>query len=200
MGDLLTRRTKRHDGHHGDRGAGSAGRSQGAHGMLSDHPPHGDGYPGPHHGREQPQGTAPLPKFGRRNGARLGKHAKQDFALLPKGFVLLAHGFKFVAGCLKSPLVLAHNRSVVSAHSTQQVTEVIFVDRKEIAADMPHWEFWKGVSGTRYARRRLSSPPLVLSAPDSTMLTNLVIAFLSVPDPYYRWTERQKRQREWSPP
>ena len=46
---------------------------------------------------------------------------------------------------------------------------------RELLGQFPGWEVWRGVSGTKfYARRRKSSPPLVISAPDVDALAALI--------------------------
>ena len=51
----------------------------------------------------------------------------------------------------------------------------------------PHWEIWQGVSGLWYARRRGSSPPVVLKALTSLALADRVLDYLACPDPRLRW-------------
>jgi hypothetical protein len=36
----------------------------------------------------------------------------------------------------------------------------------DVRAMFPHWEVWQGIAGLVYARRLLSSPPIVVRAED----------------------------------
>ena len=36
----------------------------------------------------------------------------------------------------------------------------------EVAAEFPGWECWRGIAGLLYARKMLSSPPVVIRAED----------------------------------
>lgn len=55
---------------------------------------------------------------------------------------------------------------------------------EEIANEIWNWERWEGVSGIWYARRRLSSPPIVLWATNQNELNMIVRDYLSICDPY----------------
>jgi hypothetical protein len=40
--------------------------------------------------------------------------------------------------------------------------------------EFPQWHVWRGVGGLFYARRRVSSPPLVVRAPDADQLRDRI--------------------------
>lgn len=44
----------------------------------------------------------------------------------------------------------------------------------DVAAEFPHWHCWQGISGLVYARKLLSSPPVVLRAEDATDLRDQI--------------------------
>jgi hypothetical protein len=44
----------------------------------------------------------------------------------------------------------------------------------DIPRTFPHWEAWKGISGLLYARRRMTSPPVVLRAEDARDLIDQI--------------------------
>ena len=44
------------------------------------------------------------------------------------------------------------------------------------AAEFPHWHVWRGINGLAYARRALSSPPVVVRGEDAVDLRDAIIA------------------------
>jgi hypothetical protein len=46
----------------------------------------------------------------------------------------------------------------------------------DVRAQFPAWEVWKGISGLVYARRVLSSPPMVVRAEDPRDLIDAIRA------------------------
>jgi hypothetical protein len=47
---------------------------------------------------------------------------------------------------------------------------------ESVAAEYPNWHLWRGVSGLLYARRLLSSPPIVVRGEDATDLRDEIRA------------------------
>lgn len=48
----------------------------------------------------------------------------------------------------------------------------------DVAAEFPAWHLWRGIAGLCYARRMLSSPPVVLRAEDPTDLRDQINGYL----------------------
>lgn len=44
------------------------------------------------------------------------------------------------------------------------------------AAEFPHWHVWRGINGLVYARRALSSPPVVVRGEDAVDLRDAIMA------------------------
>jgi hypothetical protein len=45
---------------------------------------------------------------------------------------------------------------------------------EEIAAEFPRWHVWQGIAGLVYARKPLTSPPVVVRAEDATDLRDQI--------------------------
>jgi hypothetical protein len=48
----------------------------------------------------------------------------------------------------------------------------------EVAAEFPGWECWRGIAGLLYARKMLSSPPVVIRAEDPQDLRDQIRGWL----------------------
>jgi hypothetical protein len=48
----------------------------------------------------------------------------------------------------------------------------------DVRAMFPHWEVWTGIAGLVYARRLLSSPPIVIRAEDPADLRDQIRGYL----------------------
>jgi hypothetical protein len=48
----------------------------------------------------------------------------------------------------------------------------------EVAAEFPGWECWRGIAGLLYARKMLSSPPVVIRAEEPQDLRDQIRGWL----------------------
>jgi hypothetical protein len=48
----------------------------------------------------------------------------------------------------------------------------------DVAAEFPHWHVWRGIAGLVYARKPLTSPPVVLRGEDPTDLRDQINGYL----------------------
>ena len=50
---------------------------------------------------------------------------------------------------------------------------------EDVAAEYPFWELWHGIAGLCYARKPLTSPPVVLRGEDPAVLRDQIRGWLS---------------------
>jgi hypothetical protein len=71
----------------------------------------------------------------------------------------------------------AHTHAPLTSAATGEPTLA------DIEAEFPGWHAWKGIAGLCYARKMLSSPPVVIRAEDAVDLRDQIRGWLGRHDP-----------------